>query len=135
MTQEICSSAYHGVPWWKNDSIITLKNLYKFLGCQSLGYNHLIYESRSLGLGLEVTGERYQKTSLVEPPVGHHKEALLSAVLAPRVLHLETHRPSALGVEMNARDNHCMSHCGLIRVQAVGFRKRKRNVEGVLHES
>jgi len=74
-------------------------------------------------------------TSLFEPPVGHHKKALLSAVLAPRVLHLVTQRLSTLGIEMDARDDHCMRHCGLIRVQAVGFRKRKRNIKGVLHGS
>ncbi len=75
------------------------------------------------------------KISLVEPPVGHHEKALLSAVLAPRILHLETQRLSALGIEMNPRDDHCVSHGGLIRAQAVGFRKRKRNVKGVLHGS
>ena len=36
---------------------------------------------------------------------------------------------------MNARDNHCMGHCGLIRTQAVSFRKRERDVERVLHGS
>src|SRR6266699_605859 len=134
MAQEISSISYHGVPWWKDDPIITLENLYKFLGCQGLGCHHLIHESvkESRGLGMVTTREN-EKTSLVEPPVGHHKESLLSAVLAPRILHLVTQRLSALGIEMNARDDHCMSHCGLIRVQAVAFRKRKRNVKRVLH--
>lgn len=45
MMQEISSSTHHGVPWRKDDPIATLENLYKLLGCQSLGYYHLIHES------------------------------------------------------------------------------------------
>jgi hypothetical protein len=124
MTQEISSISYHRVPWWKNDPITTLENLYKFLGCQGLGYHHLIHESVEEVGGWEwLQPKRNEKTSLVEPSVSHHKESLLSAVLAPRILHLVTHRLSALGIEMNARYDHCMSHCGLIRAQSVGFRK------------
>jgi hypothetical protein len=136
MTREISSISYHGVPWWKDDLIITLVNLYKFLGCQSLGYHHLIHEPiEEIGCREWLQPERYGKASLVEPPVGHHKETLLSAVLAPRILHLVTQGLPALEIEMDTRDDHCMSHCRLIRVQAVGFRKRKRNVKGVLHGS
>ena len=135
MRKEISPTSYHGVPWWKDDLIITLENLYKFLGGQRLGYHHLIHESVEVGGWLWLQPERNEKTSLVEPPVGHHKESLLSAVLAPRILHFVTQRLSALGIEMNARDDHCMSHCRLIHMQAVSFRKRKRNVKGVLHGS
>ena len=135
MTQEISLVSYHGVPWWKHDPIITLENFYKFLGCQSLGYHHLIHESVEVGGWLWLQPERNEKTLLVEPPVGHHKKSLLSAVLAPRILYLVTQRLSALGIEMDTRDDHRMSHCRLIRVQAVSFRKRERNVKGVLHGS
>ena len=124
MTQEISSISYHGVPWWKDDTIAALENLYKFFGCQCLGYHHLIHESVGGVAGWEwLQPRRNEKTSLVEPPVGHHKKSLLSAVLAPRILYLVTHRLSALRIEMDARDDHCVSHCGLIRAQAVGFRK------------
>jgi hypothetical protein len=47
--QEISSRSYHGVPYWKDNPFITLVNLYKFLGCQSLGYHHLIHESIEVG--------------------------------------------------------------------------------------
>jgi hypothetical protein len=60
MTQDIGSISYHGVPWWKDDPIITLENLYKFLGCQSLRYYHLIHESveEVEGLGVVTDGEK-----------------------------------------------------------------------------
>ena len=36
---------------------------------------------------------------------------------------------------MNARDDHCIGHCGLVRTQAVSFRERERDVKCVLHGS
>lgn len=51
---------------------------------------------------------------LLEPPISHHKEALISTVLAPRILNLITQRLSVLGIEVNARDDHCMGHRRLV---------------------
>ena len=45
MTKEISLTAYHGIPGGKDDLIVTLKHLHKFLGCQSLGNHHLVHES------------------------------------------------------------------------------------------
>lgn len=52
--------SYQGVPWWEDDLIITLENLYKFFRCQSLTYHHLIHESveKVGGLGVVTTGEK-----------------------------------------------------------------------------
>ena len=60
MKQNMSSISYQWVPWWKDDLIITLKNLYEFPGCQSLGHHHLIHESveKVGGLGVVTIGER-----------------------------------------------------------------------------
>src|SRR5712671_1665330 len=127
MIKETRWTVHHRVPGWKNDLIVTLVNLYEFLGSQSLGHNHLVHESaqkiRQLVEGHNCRDIKW--TSLVEPPISHHKEALLSTVLTPRVFHLVTERFTALGVEVDARDDHSVGHRGLVRAQAVGFRERQ----------
>jgi hypothetical protein len=57
---------------------------------------------------------RREWTLLVEPPISHDKEALMSTILAPRILHLITQRLSALRIEVDARDDHRMGHRRLI---------------------
>lgn len=44
MTQEIFFTAHHGIPKGENDPFVTLENLHKLLGCQSLGNHHLVHK-------------------------------------------------------------------------------------------
>ena len=44
MTQEVIFTAHHGIPKGENDPFVTLENLHKLLGCQSLGNHHLVHK-------------------------------------------------------------------------------------------
>jgi len=37
-------TAHHGIPKGKDDPFVTLENLHKLLGCQSLGNHHLVHK-------------------------------------------------------------------------------------------
>ena len=73
----------------------------------------------------EVSLRKHGWTLLVEPPIGHHKESLFPTVLTPRILNFITYWLAALGIDMDARDDHCVRHRRIIGAQTIGFRERE----------